>query len=96
MTNHIYDKIKKELVIECERLLQEDKHKTEKAEGFDKVDAMSQHFQGSDAFYRLLIDKLNAVLISNDVLLEDENEKAEFQEFIKPILQSYMTKYLSN
>lgn len=91
-----YDKIKKELVVVYERLLQEDKYKTAKAEGFDKVNAMSEHLQGSDAFYRLLIDKLNAILISNDMLLEDENEKAEFQQFISPTMQEYMTKFLTN
>lgn len=91
-----YDKIKKELVVEYERLLQNDKYKTAKADGFDKVDAMSAHFQGSDAFYRVLIDKLNEVLVKNDVLLENPDEKAEFQQFISPTLQAYMTKYLSN
>lgn len=91
-----YEKIRKELVVEYERLLQDEQYKTTKAEGFDKVDALSAHFQGSDAFYRVLIDKLNEVLIKNDVLLENPDDKEEFQQFISPTMQTYMTKYLSN
>lgn len=90
------EQIRQELIVEYERLIQSEQYQTKKAEGFDKVDAMSEHMQGSDAFYRVLIDKLNEVIVSNNVLLEDEQEKLDFQAFISPTLQEYMGRYLRN
>ena len=90
------EEIRSELILEYERLIQDDKYKTKPAEGFDKVDAMSEHMQGSDAFYRVLIDKLNEVLLRNNMPLEDEQERLDFQAYISPTLKEYMGKYLRN
>ncbi|MGL2967517.1 hypothetical protein [Flavobacterium sp. XGLA_31] len=89
------ENIKNELISEVEKLLNQSKYKTRRAQGLDKLSAMADHVGMADTFAKEMTNKLNEILVKHKVDFK-ENEKEEFTQFLKPTIEALMSRYLRN
>lgn len=86
--------IKSELILESEKILS--LYTSREAKGLDKLKALTEHLSSFEEYYKLIIDKLNEILIKRDVDFKNDHDKNDFMKFIKPTIIDLCRKHLNN
>ena len=91
-----FEQIKNELIKESESLLNLNKYKTKPSNGLDKLTAKSEHLKTFDDYSKVLIDKLNEIVNKHELTFENDSEKDEFMNFIRPTIIELSQKHIRN
>lgn len=88
------DEIKNELVREVEEIINSKSNPVKRATGLNKLGALSTQAGTLDDFTKKITEKLNEILVNKKIVIENEEEKNEFMEYLKPTITELIRKYL--
>lgn len=88
--------IKNKLIREVEDMFTLRENQMRKTQGLDKLNAWQEKFERTPDFSKIIIDKLNEILKKNSFEFENENDKNQFTEYIKPTVKDLIVKFIKN
>ncbi|BDU27711.1 hypothetical protein [Flavobacterium sp. GSB-24] len=89
----IYEKIKKEFIIEVEELISKMRAEIQSLSGLEQVTVKIFHLDNFKQFTKRLNIKINRIVDENKLVFKNQKEGDEFSAFMKPTFEKFYKEY---